>query len=276
MCQLLGMSCAQPTDFTFSFTGFAARGGETDHHADGFGVAFFENKACRVFIDNQPSCQSPVAELIKNYPIKSRNVIAHIRKATQGDIQLENCHPFMRELWGRHWIFAHNGDLHNYRPNLDGHYQPVGGTDSEQAFCYIMQGLRARFGSQEPTPSELFTAVEALTREIAKHGVFNFLFSNGRMLFAHCSTQLYYLVRAWPFATAHLVDADMTVDFSQTTCQDDRVAVIATRPITDNENWVSFGPGQLAMFERGQAILHAVVPIPKAVQKANAANLNCV
>ena len=34
MCQLLGMNCAEPTDVTFSFTGFAARGGVTDHHAD--------------------------------------------------------------------------------------------------------------------------------------------------------------------------------------------------------------------------------------------------
>ncbi|MBN9401550.1 MAG: class II glutamine amidotransferase, partial [Burkholderiales bacterium] len=27
MCQLLGMNCATPTDITFSFAGFAARGG---------------------------------------------------------------------------------------------------------------------------------------------------------------------------------------------------------------------------------------------------------
>lgn len=102
MCQLLGMNCAEPTDVTFSFTGFAARGGVTDHHADGFGVAFFEDKACRLFIDNQSAGTSPVAELVKRYPIKSKNVISHIRKATQGTVRLENCHPFMRELWGRH------------------------------------------------------------------------------------------------------------------------------------------------------------------------------
>ncbi len=53
MCQLLGMNCAEPTDVTFSFTGFAARGGVTDHHADGWGIAFFEDKACRLFIDHQ-------------------------------------------------------------------------------------------------------------------------------------------------------------------------------------------------------------------------------
>jgi glutamine amidotransferase len=276
MCQLLGMNCATPTDITFSFTGFAARGGQTDHHADGFGVAFFENKACRVFIDHQPSCKSPVAELIKNYPIKSRNVIAHIRKATQGHIELENCHPFMRELWGRHWIFAHNGDLAAYHPALCGQYQPVGCTDSESAFCFIMQGLRARFGNDEPSTPQLFAALEEITREITVYGVFNFLLSNGRTLFAHCSTRLYYLVREWPFTKAHLIDADMTVDFSQTNRQGDCVAVIATKPLTDNESWTQFEAGQLVMFENGYAVQDAHIPIPESVQQKNALNLACV
>ena len=42
MCQLLGMNCNAPTDVTFSFAGFAQRGGVTDHHSDGWGIAFFE------------------------------------------------------------------------------------------------------------------------------------------------------------------------------------------------------------------------------------------
>ena len=79
-----------------------------------------------MMIDNQPAATSPIAELIKRYPIKSRNVIAHIRKATQGIVQLENCHPFLRELWGRHWIFAHNGDLIDYHPFLSGGVPPRG------------------------------------------------------------------------------------------------------------------------------------------------------
>ena len=98
MCQLLGMNCATPTDITFSFRGFSQRAGITSDHCDGFGIAFFEDKACRLFVDNQSAVESPIAELIRNYPIKSRNVIAHIRKATQGKINLENSHPFSREL----------------------------------------------------------------------------------------------------------------------------------------------------------------------------------
>ena len=42
MCQLLGMNCNVPTDICFSFAGFRARGGLTDHHRDGWGIAFFE------------------------------------------------------------------------------------------------------------------------------------------------------------------------------------------------------------------------------------------
>jgi predicted glutamine amidotransferase len=147
MCQLLGMNCNTPTDITFSFTGFAQRGGKTDHHADGWGVAFFEGdglsggKGLRHFVDHASAATSPVAELISRYPIKSQNVIAHIRKATQGVVALENCHPFVRELWGRYWVFAHNGDLKDFTPRLHGSFKPVGSTDSERAFAYIMQEL---------------------------------------------------------------------------------------------------------------------------------------
>ena len=44
MCQLLGMNCNVPTDVTFSFTGFAQRGGKTDDHSDVWGIAFFAEK----------------------------------------------------------------------------------------------------------------------------------------------------------------------------------------------------------------------------------------
>jgi predicted glutamine amidotransferase len=265
MCQLLGMNCAEPTDVTFSFTGFAARGGVTDHHADGWGIAFFEDKACRLFIDHQSSASSPLAEMVKRYPIKSKNTIAHIRKATQGHILLENCHPFMRELWGRHWIFAHNGDLVGHKPCLNGQYQPIGTTDSELAFCSLLQGLRREFPNSQPPLDELFAALDRLTRDISQHGVFNYLMSNGQALFSHCSTHLYYLVRSWPFSTAHLIDADMSIDFAKYTTPEDRVAVIATSPLTDDEIWTRFEPGDLAMFQHGALLKTVNLPVPADV-----------
>lgn len=254
MCQLLGMNCNVPTDICFSFEGFRLRGGETDHHQDGWGIAFFEGVGCRMFLDPAPSAKSPVADLVRRYPIRSTNVIAHIRKATQGGVVLENTHPFMRELWGRYWIFAHNGNLEDFAPELAGPFQPVGSTDSERAFCYLLDRLQHRFPRCAPGLPELYAAIAELAADIRRHGTFNFLLSNGGCLFAHCSTYLSYIVRQAPFSVAHLKDGDISVDFSQVTHPQDRVAVIATLPLTDNEIWTALEPGSLLVFRDGVPI----------------------
>lgn len=254
MCQLLGMNCATPTDITFSFRGFSQRAGITSDHSDGFGIAFFEDKACRLFVDNQSAVESPIAELVRNYPIKSRNVIAHIRKATQGKITLENSHPFIRELWGRHWIFAHNGDLHHFDPVLSGHFTSVGNTDSERAFCYLLDQMVLKFGFVEPSLEQLFELLTEISPKIAEHGTFNFCLSNGQALFSYATTKLHWLVREYPFKPAQLIDIDVEVDFSQVTTPEDRVAVITTEPLTQNEIWQAFSPGEMILFQQGQPI----------------------
>jgi len=251
MCQLLGMNCNVPTDIVFSFTGFHHRGGRTDTHHDGWGIAFFEGAGVRHFVDHQAAVASPIAELIKHYPIKSTNVIAHIRKATQGQVALENCHPFVRELWGRYWVFAHNGDLKEFHPVLDGPYRPVGNTDSEQAFCFLLQELRARFGDTPPPQAALSAALAELVPGIAAHGTFNMMLSDGTALFVHCSTKLCYVVRQHPFPTACLSDEDLEVDFSEVTTPNDRVAIIVTEPLTTNETWTDLKPGELKVFIDG-------------------------
>ena len=257
MCQLLGMNCNTPTDATFSFSGFSQRGGITDHHSDGWGIAFFEGVGVRHFVDHQEASRSPVAELIRRYPIKSQNVIAHIRKATQGEVALENCHPFVRELWGRYWVFAHNGNLENFQPRLHGHFQPVGQTDSERAFCWIMQELSKSHASV-PSVEELTLTLRELVPQISKHGTFNFLLSNGQALWAHATTDLHYVLRKYPFKTATLKDEDVQVNFAEQTNPTDRVAVVVTAPLTLDEPWTAFVPGQVMVFRDGVLLEGAV------------------
>ena len=156
-----------------------------------------------------------------------------------------------RELWGRYWVFAHNGDLKEFSPVLNGAFRPVGHTDSERAFCYLLQQLRARFGDEAPSMADLGEALRALTTEIASHGVFNMMLSDGSALFAHCSTRLHYIIRQYPFTQAQLSDEDLTVDFSEVTTPNDRVAIIVTEPLTTNETWTSFSPGEMRIFVDG-------------------------
>jgi predicted glutamine amidotransferase len=46
----------------------------------------------------------------------------------------------------------------------------------------------------------------------------------------------------------------VTVDFRELTAPADRVAVIATTPLTDNEVWTPIAPGQLVVFRDGAPI----------------------
>jgi predicted glutamine amidotransferase len=260
MCQLLGMNSNKPAALGFSFAGFAERGGRTGEHRDGWGIAFHEASGCKLIVDHLPSTASPLAAALIDQPRKARNVVAHIRKATQGRVAPENSHPFTRELWGHTWSFAHNGNLEGFQPAPDDRYQPRGDTDSELAFCYLMAGLRRRFPIQPPPRAVLHEALAALAALVARHGTFNFILSNGQLLFAYCSTTLHYVVREYPFASAQLVDCDLRIDFRQHNHLDDRIAVIATSPLTSDESWHPFAPGELKMFVNGAPLPSAAEP----------------
>jgi predicted glutamine amidotransferase len=255
MCELLGMSANVPTDICFSFTGLMQRGGRTGPHRDGWGISFYEGRGCRTFHDPRPSVDSEIAKLIHRYPIKSCIVICHIRKATHGRVCLENTHPFTRELWGRAWTFAHNGKLAGIKRRKLLFYKPIGATDSEHAFCWLLDQVRRKFPRPPPTPGPLRRYIGALIRDVNELGPFNVLLSDATHLYAFCSTRLSYLTRRAPFGEARLVDTEVAIDFQRETTPRDIVTVIATRPLTGNETWNVLDPGTLQVFHQGRPLV---------------------
>ncbi len=250
MCELLGMSANTPTDIVFSVTGLIERGGRTGPHRDGWGIAFYEGKGCRLFRDPSPGINSHVAEFVKQYPIKSKVVISHVRRANRGKVCLENTHPFVRELWGRMWCFAHNGQLKGIKKRGLKFYQPVGTTDSEHAFCWLLDRIREQF-PQAPPKHALHRYMTELGWELDALGVANFLLSDSRHLYAHCSTKMCWITRRAPFGDARLIDAEVAIDFAAETTPNDVVSVVATQPLTDNEEWQRMERGELRVFEHG-------------------------
>jgi glutamine amidotransferase len=130
----------------------------------------------------------------------------------------------------------------------------VGKTDSEAALCALLETLRAAYPGAKPPLPELVAALAGATERLAARGPFNYLLSDGDHLFAHCATRLHYIVRQAPFAAAHLVDEDVTVDFNELTTPRDRVSIIATTPLTDNEEWVAIPQGKLVVFHDGAPV----------------------
>lgn len=265
MCQIFALNSNTPSAVTFSFTGLSARGGVTGDHVDGFGMAFHEGRACRLFIDEQRASDAALADFLRRHPIRARTVLAHVRKATQGLVRLENCHPFVREWQGRQWSFCHNGHLNGFAPRLNGSHLPVGDTDSERAFCWLLQGLRRHFGRPSsrrgrPHWHHVAPVLAALAQSVRRFGSFNFLLSDGEVLYAHASTRLHALQRQHPFAAAHLVDHDLVMDLAQANGPGDRMVLIATEPLTRNEPWLPFAPGELRVYADGEELWRHVPP----------------
>lgn len=188
-------------------------------------------------------------------------MIAHIRKATQGEVTIENTHPFIREIWGENWVFAHNGNLTSFPDMSESFCQPIGSTDSEAAFCYMAEQLKNHF-RKKPTEEQIFQVIQEITKELAQGGTFNFILSNGEWMIAHCSTNLHYITRKAPFGTAQRIDDDGVIDFRQHTTEKDKVTIITTFPLTKDEIWTKMEHGGFVFFKDGDKV-YEVLGTPK-------------
>jgi glutamine amidotransferase len=265
MCQIFAMSSKAPAAVTFAFSGFSARGGITGEHQDGFGLAFHHGRACRVFVDELPAGEAALAGFLRSHPIRAQVVVGHVRKATQGEVALVNCHPFVREWRGRYWSFCHHGDLKAFEPLLSGPYRPVGSTDSERAFCWILQELDLLFRWDEDLPWRVLAReLAALAEDIGQHGNFNFLLSDGESLFVRAATRLHCVERQHPFPRVQLVDRDLGMDLAVANHPGDRMTLVATEPLTRDEPWQALEPGELLVLREGSCVERL---LPRAAQR---------
>jgi len=241
MCELFAMSASQPTDVGPYLSRLMPRGGRIGPHADGWGVAYYEGRAARVFKDSLPAADSRYLALLAKSQLKSTSVIAHIRKANPSTVApcTANTHPFEREWNGHAWIFAHNGKLPALQdvPRCAEHrFQPLGGTDSELAFCMLMDAIADQGSTSSALePERISAAIEPLVRELDALGEFNFILSNGEHLFVHAHTRLHALERS-----------------RRATDRGESRVVLATMPLTD-EDWRPLTPGGIRVYRSGMS-----------------------
>lgn len=265
MCELLALNANTPTDMGFSFRGLSRRGGACGEHADGWGLASFtpDRSGLTLLREEAPAAFSALADQLAERSPKALVSIAHIRKATRGVVALENCHPFSRSWQEQTWVFAHNGDLQGAIP-LGDRYRPFGSTDSEAAFCWILEELD-RAGVDPADSGALFQQLHRCAAALAERGTFNALISNGQWLFATATSRLHWLTRRAPFRHATLADPPFQVDFSALTSASDVVTILSTEPLTTDEHWHPFQAGESLLFRAGEVIQrsrHGVRPVP--------------
>ncbi len=262
VCELFAMSSRYPTSVGFSLETLARRGGHDGPHKDGWGVAYLEGNDVSLFREASPASESALVEFMEKNGPPSSLVLSHIRKATQGKPALHNTQPFQRELGGRAHVFAHNGNLPGIaeKCHLASHrFTPMGDTDSEHAFCCLLERLTKLWDEA----TELPPSVEARLKIVADFagwlrplGPFNFIYSDGDTLFvhAHRRTQsggdirppgLHLLVRS-----CNEEAVDLTASGVMLAPVAQELVLIASVPLTD-EPWEPVAEGEVIAITRG-------------------------
>ena len=262
MCELFAMSSRYPTSVGFSLETLAQRGGHDGPHKDGWGVAYFEDHDVFLLRESSPAAESGLVRFMEKNGPPSNLVLSHIRLATQGEPALRNTQPFQRELGGRAHVFAHNGNLSEVRNkcHLDSHrFTPVGNTDSEFAFCCLLERLGKLWDKATGKPPSVESRLDIVAQFAASFrllGPLNFIYSDGDALFVHAHRRKQDDGRIRP-PGLHLLTRscnEQAVDLTQSgvlmapVAQE--LALVASVPLTD-EPWEPIGEGEVVAMTQG-------------------------
>jgi glutamine amidotransferase len=262
MCELFAMSARHPTTVSLSLEEFSQHGGLSGPHKDGWGIGWYEEGDIRLVKERDPAASSACARFIQDSPFLSSLVISHIRKATHGSIALRNCQPFVREMGGTWHCFAHNGDLkgiagdHRFRARG---FLPVGETDSEQAFCALMDELRPQWSlGRVPPIGERRQIVARFAAALREFGMANFLYCDGDALFAHADRrhQSDGSIRApgmWRLARRCPAGGELAAEGLRIASEggEQEVCLLASVPLTE-EGWVALTEGEILVARQGR------------------------
>ena len=189
MCELFAMSTRYPSTVTLSLEEFSRHGGLSGPHKDGWGIAWDDDGDIRLIKEALPAWNSDRLQSVKQQPFRSAQVVSHIRKATQGQVAERNSQPFIRQLGGTWHSFAHNGDLRALRDDKrfgSDVFKPVGETDSEHAFCALLERLQSLWqANHSPGIEDRLEVVCRFAGDLRGLGPANFVYGDGDTLFVH-------------------------------------------------------------------------------------------
>jgi len=179
----------------------------------------------------------------------------HRRKRSQQDAQ-----PFVRSYGGRQWIFAHDGDLERgYASRLtlgdDPAFDPLGHTDSEHAFCWLLSQLHARRARclGEVEPREL----QRWLMEMNGAGQVNLLISDGDLLAVYRDAGLrgsiFWTRRIPPHPTTVLESDAVEIDLDSPEDPNRTALVFSSVPLS-RDVWMPMSSQQLVLARRGSVV----------------------
>ncbi|MDR2587187.1 MAG: class II glutamine amidotransferase, partial [Coriobacteriales bacterium] len=189
MCQLFAINSVEPVEASSLLREFFTHADSNPH---GWGVADLSFREAHITRSAERADQSPDAEHFLARPRHYTNVLAHIRAATVGQVELDNCHPFTAvDASGRHWTLIHKGTIFDFEPLNPYFHQQVGTTDSERILLYLIDLLNAAIVEKgAPLESdERFEVFSRLVRDMSAGNCLNLIIFDSDQFFVHSNYQ---------------------------------------------------------------------------------------
>ena len=197
MCDLFALSANKDYSAPKSLPIFAA---QAKKNMDGWGIGYFrkhhayvEKSATRIIVEGH--VHDSFQRLAR--VVKSRTILCHVRLRTSGPVDECHAHPFVLRFSGHDWLFAHNGKA----PAIES-YKSIGAkveeavSDSARTFEYLRDHLLDQYLTTENFLG-LFRSLRQSTSQMLQEypGQYNYLLSNGRILFAFTNHRQFMLLK---------------------------------------------------------------------------------
>ncbi len=268
--QLLAMSFDSPASPTISLR----EGRFAAPDAAGWGFAWYPmgDTAAVVIKDPRAAYASAWTRVFRDWERFRSNLFVCHTHAPSRRITQQDTHPFHRSYAGHDWVFAHAGELG--RPEAlrealpvgeDAPFEPMGVTDSEHAFCWLLGRLRSEGARSLREVGD--AKIARWLDELNRFGSLNLLLSDGRDLLAYrdleARGELYWIRRTPPHETTLLNGDAVVVDLGEPTDVNRSMILVSTTPLSDEDGWSPLEPGQV-LLARGGAFVGGTEERPEA------------
>lgn len=185
MCELYGFSGNRGKELNTDLRVFYSH---AEQHPNGWGMALFDDTKADIHREPRRADKSDYLDSLLGKPITAKTALAHIRLATIGDVEQDNCHPFTADdNSGRRWTLIHNGTIFESDKLNKYIFLQKGETDSERILLYIIERMNeaGKLLKRFPTTGERFKIIDDIVCGSSPKNKLNLLIYDGEILYAH-------------------------------------------------------------------------------------------
>lgn len=231
MCELLGFSSDTSVDVRTYLRSFYRH---SSQHPHGWGLMRELNEQTEIIKEPVCAAESRIISSVIDKTPPQKNAMAHIRLATVGAVNIENCHPFSgTDTSGRCWTMMHNGTIYSSKKLTKYLNIQSGDTDSERVFLYLLDEVNGALelnGGKPLTAKQRCEIVDKIVVSLSPRNKLNLIIFDGELMFVHKNmiNTLYYKSKK-------------------------RSILFSTTPLDDGE-WKEYPMAQLSAFCAGEKV----------------------